>query len=331
MIANCNKIRMKTIHNTIRSLFLCGIAFWTLTSAFPGKPVHLNPNQTWTRISLGRQLFFDPILSSDSSVSCASCHKPEYGFADSLPFSKGVGGKFTKRNTPSVLNMANRDLLFWDGRANSLEHQALFPIRDPGEMNLPIPKAIARLKKNKTYFKAFKEVFGGLPSEKFLAEALGAYESSLETGNSPFDLYMNGKGTLDPAAKAGHALFVGKAGCFDCHFSPDFTGDEFKNIGLYNGKDWNDPGRYAITLEKGDLGKFKVPGLRNVARTAPYMHNGAFPTLRSVIDYYASPEAVVNQPIGTDSTIRKGLVLNETEKQQLEAFLRSLTSSIPAK
>jgi cytochrome c peroxidase len=322
---------MKLYFSSLIGVFLIGFSAWIFLSGFLEKPNPSGPGKPWTKVSLGRQLFFDPILSADSSVSCASCHKPEFGFADTLPFSKGVGGKPTKRNTPSVLNMANRDLLFWDGRANSLEHQALFPIRDPGEMNLPIPKAIARLNKSKLYKKAFLQVFGKVPSEKRLGDALAAYEASLETGNSPFDLYMNGKADLDPDAKAGHALFVGKAGCFDCHFSPDFTGDEFKNIGLYNGKEWNDPGRFGITKDPKDLGKFKVPGLRNVARTAPYMHNGAFPTLRAVIDYYASPEAVVSQPIGTDSTIRKGLVLNEKEKQQLEAFLKSLSSPLPGK
>lgn len=282
-----------------------------------------------SKVFLGKQLFFDPILSSDSSVSCASCHKPEYYFADTLPFSHGVGNRFTKRNTPSVLNMASRESLFWDGRANSLEHQSLFPIRDPNEMNLPIPVAIQRLNRSKKYRTWFSMVFQRKPDEKGLTEALAAFEASLETVDSPFDNSANGKGKLTADELAGKKLFVGKAKCFDCHFSPDFTGDEFKNIGLYDGKKWNDRGRFEITGDSEDLGKFKVPGLRNVARTAPYMHNGAFRTLREVIDFYQNPTMVVAEPIGTDSSIAGGIVLTEKEKQQLEAFLHTLTSPLP--
>lgn len=305
---------------------ILGFCFFLLAFSGP-MPQRMRP---WTKTSLGEALFFDPILSADSSVSCGSCHKPEFYFADSTAFSLGVGGKKTKRNSPSVLNMASRDLLFWDGRANSLEHQALFPIRDENEMNLPIPEAIARLQRSKKYQDAFRQVFKSRPDDRNLAEALAAYEATLETGHSPFDEYMNDKGTISADAKAGHKLFVGKAKCFDCHFSPDFTGDEFRNIGLYDGKKWNDRGRFDITRDSADLGKFKVPGLRNIAKTAPYMHNGAFKTLREVIDYYANPYAVVSNPIGMDPVMKDGLQLNETEKKQLEAFLLSLTSSLPA-
>jgi len=282
-----------------------------------------------TKEFLGKQLFFDPILSLDSSVSCASCHKPEFYFADTLAFSKGVGNKKTKRNSPSVLNMASRDLLFWDGRANSLEHQVLFPIRDPNEMNLPISIALKRLQKNRKYVSWFKSIYKRLPDEKSLAESIAAYEATLETSDSPFDRSTNGKGKLSADEIAGKNLFIGKAKCFDCHFSPDFTGDEFKNIGLYNGKDWNDRGRFEITRDSSDLGKFKVPGLRNVAKTAPYMHNGSLRTLREVIDYYQSPQMVVSNSIGMDSSLIGGIQLSEKEKQQLEAFLRSLTSPLP--
>ena len=278
------------------------------------------------KAALGRLLFFDPILSSDSSVSCASCHKPEFYFADTSAFSRGVGQGRTVRNTPSVLNMAGRELMFWDGRAHNLEHQSLFPVQDPNEMNLPVQEAIRRLNANAHYTSLFQKVFGNSPDEKSLREAIAAFETSLETAGSRFDLAMNGKAQLSADEKAGQKIFVGKGKCFDCHFGQDFTGDEFRNIGLYDGKKWNDRGRFNVTHDSSDLGKFKVPGLRNVAHTAPYMHNGAFRTLREVIDFYAKPEKVVASAIGTDSLIRGGLPLSEKEKQQLEAFLLTLSS-----
>ena len=279
-----------------------------------------------TKVQLGRLLFFDPILSSDSSISCSSCHKPEFYFADTLARSHGVGKGLTKRNTPSVLNMASRELMFWDGRAHSLEHQALFPVQDPNEMNLAIPEAIRRLNASLPYRRYFNQVFKKNPDEQSLRESLAAFQTSLETAGSKFDLAMNDKASLSEEEKAGQRIFVGKGKCFDCHFGQDFTGDEFRNIGLYDGKKWNDKGRFDITGDSADLGKFKVPGLRNVAITAPYMHNGSFKTIREVIDFYVSPEKFVPEAIGTDTLIRKGLSLNEKEKLQLEAFLKTLTS-----
>ena len=286
----------------------------------------LRKEENLTKARLGRLLFFDPILSSDSSISCSSCHKPDFYFADTLALSRGVGKGLAKRNTPSVLNMASRELMFWDGRAHSLEHQSLFPVQDPNEMNLAIPEAIKRLNASQLYRKYFNEVFKKNPDEQSLRESLAAFQTSLETAGSKFDLAMNDKASLSSDEKAGQKIFVGKGKCFDCHFGQDFTGDEFRNIGLYNGKKWNDRGRFDITRDSADLGKFKVPGLRNVAMTAPYMHNGSFKTIREVIDFYVSPDKFVADAIGTDTLIRKGLSLSEKEKLQLEAFLKTLTS-----
>lgn len=275
---------------------------------------------------LGKRLFFDPILSGDSSISCSSCHKPEFYFADTLSLSHGVGKSLTRRNTPSVLNMASRELMFWDGRAHNLEHQALFPVQDPNEMNLPVSVAIGRLNSHPEYRRLFAEVYGKAPDEASLRDCLAEFEKQLETSGSRFDLAMNGKAAFTPDEKAGHQLFIGKGKCFDCHFGQDFTGDEFRNIGLYDGKKWKDAGRFEVTKDSADLGKFKVPGLRNVAMTAPYMHNGRFKTLREVIDFYENPEKFVPGAIGTDPLIKGGLKFSEKEKQQLEAFLRTLTS-----
>lgn len=313
---NENQTTMPPVYTKWIALFFA----LALISSFSGpKPPKITKQQ------LGEKLFFDPILSGDSTVSCGSCHIPKFYFADTLAFSRGTGGKFTKRNTPSVLNMANRDLLFWDGRAKSLAHQALFPIQDHDEMNMPIDMALKRLSRSKRYLRWFAQVYGQKPSDQNMADAIAAYEETLETSNSKFDLYMKDKAQFTSDEKAGQKIFVGKGQCFDCHFSPDFTGDEFKNIGLYNGKDFADVGRFAITKDSADLGKFKVPGLRNVAKTAPYMHNGMFKTLREVIDFYANPSEFVKGAIGTDPTVAKGLNLTEKEKQQLEAFLHTLT------
>ncbi|MEY2830215.1 MAG: hypothetical protein RIQ33_2073 [Bacteroidota bacterium] len=284
--------------------------------------------ETISKIDLGKKLFFDTILSENYTKSCASCHIPEYGFADTVAFSVGVHHRKGKRNAPSINDLADRPLLFYDGRATSLENQVHFPIEDINEMNLPIHEAVKRLNKSKAYQKLFMEAFGEAPNRKNLEIAIAEFERTLQTINTPFDKFMNDDSTaINASAQRGREIFMGtKAKCFDCHFSPDFTGDEFKNIGLYDGKKYNDVGRFAITKNKHDIGKFKVPGLRNVANTAPYMHNGMFKTLREVIDYYDNLYAVVKQPINLDSTLEKPLLLTEQEKIDIESFLQSLSN-----
>lgn len=279
-----------------------------------------------TKSELGKLLFSDTILSSDHSVSCASCHKSSHAFADSVPFSTGVGGKLTRRNTPSVTNMLARNVYFWDGRINTLEEQALQPIQNPDEMNLPLGEAIIRLNNDKNYHAWFNKIFNSDPNEKNLGEAIAAYEQTLETAHSRFDKHLNGKGNfLTGPELHGREIFLDKGKCFDCHFTPDFTADEFKNIGLYNGINLDDAGRFEVTHDSSDLGKFKVPGLRNIAITAPYMHNGMFKTLREVIEYYNNPDSTINNSINRDKESIQQLHLTEQEKNDLEAFLRSLT------
>lgn len=275
---------------------------------------------------LGKMLFFDPILSQDSSVSCGSCHKPEFAFADTVPFSKGVHGRLGKRNAPSVMNMSDRSSFFWDGRAATLAQQALFPIADPNEMNLPVTTAVKRLNRNKKYRSLFYAIFKQLPDKHNLGLALAAFEQTLETGNTPNDRWIADlpDGMTEQQIR-GREIFRVKGKCFECHFSPDFTGDEFRSIGLFNGKQWNDSGRYKITHNIADISKFKVPGLRNVAMTAPYMHDGSFKTLREVIDYYNDPQAFLGDGLNRDSVLSKPLGLTEQEKQDLEAFLHALT------
>ncbi len=278
------------------------------------------------KVKLGQQLFNETMLSKDSSISCASCHKPEFAFADTTAFSTGIYGKLTRRNTPSVLNMKNRPYYFWDGRAATLQEQALMPISNEEEMGLPIQEAVKRLNENEVYRKLFFKVFKRLPNAADLGAAFAAYEQTLETTNSPFDDWSNNKGTLTEAEERGRQLFTGsKAKCFDCHSMEDFTDDGFKNIGLFNATDLADAGRSVITGNSSDLGRFKTPGLRNVAVTAPYMHDGRFKTLEQVVSYYNTPFMFVDDPRNMDSLLQKPLRLTVQEKQDLVTFLETLT------
>ena len=278
-------------------------------------------------VALGRQLFFDPILSSNRRISCASCHQEQFAFADTAVLSAGVAGRHGRRNTPSAMNTRLQATLFWDGRAATLETQALLPIANPLEMDLPVAEAVARLNASPTYPAAFRQVFGEAPSARTLAKALAEFERSLETNDSPLDDWRlnDNEAAVSESAKRGFALFNGKAGCVRCHFGADFNNAEFRNIGLYDRQALADSGRAAITRQASDLGKFKIGPLRNIALTAPYMHNGMFKTLRQVIDYYNDPDQVVPHARNRDPFLAQPLGLTEPEKQDLESFLRSLT------
>ncbi len=294
-----------------------------LLAAFSMEP---SAKKIKTKAQLGEKLFSEKLLSKDYSISCASCHKPEFAFADTVAFSTGIYGKLTSRNTPSVLNMKNRPYFFWDGRASTLEEQALIPIANPDEMGLPIKEAVERLNASEEYRRLFKKVFGQLPNAKNLGAAFAAFEKTLETDDSKFDDWANGKGELSPQEERGRQLFISnKAKCFDCHSMEDFTDDQFKNIGLYNGSTQNDVGRYAITNDKKDMGRFKTPGLRNIAVTAPYMHDGRFKTLEQVVQYYNNPYMFVDDPINMDSLLLRPLQLSNQDNADLVAFLKTLT------
>jgi cytochrome c peroxidase len=284
-------------------------------------------NEPANKQELGKLLFFDPILSSDSTISCASCHKPQFAFADSSATSRGVGGIQGLRNTPSAMNVVLQNFFFWDGRAKTLEEQALAPIENPDEMNLPIDKALQRLKKNGSYNAYFKKIFNSEPSRENLAEALAAFERGLETSESPFDrwkFYQNPHAVSD-AVKRGFIVFNKKGKCIKCHFGSNFASDGFRNIGLFNGRELNDSGRMVISKDPQDAGKFKIAPLRNVAVTAPYMHNGMFKTLKEVIEFYNDPAKIVLNSINRDSLLAKPLDLTDQEKADLESFLMALT------
>ena len=289
-----------------------------------------------TKIALGQQLFFDPILSLDQSVSCASCHQPEFAYADNKVFSIGVNDSLGTRNTPSVMNMASRPYFFHDGRAPSLEAQAIMPIENPVEMNLSFDKAVQRIKKNSLYATLFQNIYKSQPNSSNITNALSEFQRSLESdGSAPHDLWVNDIDTtaMTASQQRGRDIFLAdEFKCFDCHFGPDFTGDEFRNIGLYDNISLIDKGRYDITKDSSDIGKFKVPGLRNVALTAPYMHNGQFKTLEDVIDFYSNPYDFVKHPINMDTLMVEPLHFSERQKEDLVNFLHALTDkNIPHK
>jgi cytochrome c peroxidase len=278
---------------------------------------------------LGELLFHDSILSRENQISCASCHKPQFAFADNVPFSFGVDSVMGGRNTPSSMNMSARNFYFHDGRSETLEEQAGGPMENPVEMDIPLSVVVRKLNNHKQYRPFFISIFGQPATKENLVAALAAYERTLETNDSAFDNYNNEKDTTQytASAKRGQIIFNEKGKCFDCHFGPDFTNDDFKNIGLFNGKDLNDSGRFEITRNPEDIGRFKVPGLRNIAITKPYMHNGMFNSLKEVIDYYNDPDKVISNSVNRDTSMAKPLGLTGQEKKDLEAFLMSLTDA----
>jgi cytochrome c peroxidase len=306
---------------SVCSILIIITSLFIVSSSFKDKNAEIK-----TKASLGKKLFSEKLLSKDATISCASCHKPQFAFADTVALSTGIGGKLTQRNTPSVLNMKNRPYFFWDGRATSLEEQALMPIQNTDEMGLPIDEAVKRLNESKVYKNLFQKIFKQNPTAKNLGAAFSAYEKTLETVDSKFDDWSNNIKKLTASEERGRQLFVSdKSKCFNCHRMEDFTTDEFKNIGLYNGKEWNDAGLYNLTKKGNDKGKFKTPGLRNIAVTAPYMHNGMFKTLEEVVEYYNNPQKVIPNAINIDEDLKIPLGLTEKEKKDLIAFLKTLT------
>lgn len=304
------------------SIFICSSLLLLAAFSLPNTNYNIEREE-----SLGEKLFFDKILSKDFSLSCASCHIPEFAFADTAALSLGVNGQIGTRNTPSCMNMSARETFFWDGRAQTLEEQALMPIENPIEMNLPIDSAIARLQAHELYPFLFYKVYGdSIITKEYLASALANFQRSLET-LSDYDKFVNGnENAISAQAKRGLEIFNVKGKCLECHFASDLTGDEFRNIGLFDQEKYTDFGRFDFSKDSADMGKFKVPGLRNVAITAPYMHDGSFKTLREVIDYYDNPDAFVPKAINRDSILNMPLQLTEQEKDDLEAFLHTLTA-----
>ena len=282
---------------------------------------HPNDNPfTLARHELGQKLFFDPILSGDNSLSCASCHQPERGFEDGKPLAQGIANQLVKRHTQTLFDLDHAVLLHWDGRAESLEEQALLPIQSPEEMAQDLRELVEELAARPDYQQLFAKAY---PDEDLnteqIAQALATFQRSFRSPTSPFDRWVAG----DPQAvsqevKSGFQLFNGKAKCSLCHSGWRFTDDSFHDIGLAS----KDPGRFALLPLPVMRHAFKTPSLRMIAERAPYMHDGSLASLDEVIAFY-DRGGDADRP--SRSPMIEPLQLSKAEKQALIAFLRSLS------
>lgn len=298
-----------------------GIAL-VAASPSPAPPMTVpesNP-QSDAKVQLGRQLFYDTILSRDRSVSCASCHRQEKAFADGQPVSPGVTGKLGTRNAISLGNVGYRSKLLWEGASPSLELQAMVPLTDHNELDMTEGELVARLNDEPRYAQAFQEVFGEAPSMTGLVRALASFQRTLVTFDSAYDRYQRGDETaLTLQQVRGFDVFMDKAECFHCHAGRDFTdGLPHNNANeLFN----EDLGLAKLTDQDADVGKFVTPSLRNVVVTGPYMHDGSSATLKEVVERYnLGGESNLN----ADPLLRP-LGLTEQEVDDLVAFLEGLT------
>jgi cytochrome c peroxidase len=292
----------------------------------PNVPIPAHNLQFDAKAELGKLLFFDPRLSKDGTVSCASCHVPAAGFSDPRQFSLGVGGKQGGRNAPPALNAAFNHFQFWDGRAGSLEEQALGPIQNPIEMAETLDNVVKKIGKVKGYKDRFRAVFGEEVSAEGIAKAIAAFERTLISTNSAFDRYSAGdKAALPESARRGLELFQGKARCVLCHNGPNFTDNKFHHIGVpQTGPLKEDLGRYAVTKRDSDRHAFKTPSLRSVSLTAPYMHTGAFKTLEEVVEFYNKG----GEALPGKDPFMTALNLTDQEKKDLVEFMQSLTGDL---
>jgi len=313
-------------------------------------PVPKNNPLTKAKIKLGKKLFFDDMLSGDGSMSCASCHDPDQGWTTHTRYSPAYPTITERRNSPTLVNTAYAKIWIWDGRAGSLDKQALGPMKNPLHMNQNPGLVVEEIRAAPEYASLFKEAFNGKITPENIGKALASFERTIVSKNSPFDKYMLGdKKALGPKAKKGLELFKGKGGCVQCHNGPNFTDGQFHNLGVpepddfhsadvqtslrfdlkrTKNRDWmtitSDIGRATITKDKSDIGKFKTPTLRHVAETQPYMHNGVFETLDEVLKFYNAGGG--DHP--NKSPFLEPLGLSGDQLSQLKAFLSSLTGEI---
>jgi cytochrome c peroxidase len=277
---------------------------------------------TKDREVLGKTLFFDPRLSRSRATSCASCHNPGFAWGDGLPKGIGFGMKQLGRHSPTILNTAWADLLFWDGRADSLESQALGPIASPGEMNMPLEELIKTVNAIPGYKPLFERAYPGAPIDaKAIARAIATFERTVVSTQAPFDQWIAGKdNAISTNAKSGFDLFNGKARCSQCHSGWNFTDNGFHDIGVHG----DDRGRGAKLPLDAMQFAFKTPTLRNADLRAPFMHDGSEETLESVVAFY-DRGGDEKRPSLSEEIIP--LHLTDVEKSDLMTFLKTLTSS----
>lgn len=276
------------------------------------------------KIELGKQLYFDPRLSIDNTVSCATCHDPAKGWSNGERFATGVRGQKGGRSAPTIINSAYQTFQFWDGRALNLEGQALGPIQNPIEMDLKLEPLCEKLNKIFGYRKQFQAVFGTDANPESIAKAIASFERTVLSGDAPYDRFKAGDTkALSDSAQRGMKTFFGKGHCSACHQGANFTDGAFHNIGLGIDDPEPDLGRQAHSMMVGDRGSFKTPTLREIARSAPYMHDGRLKTLEEVVDYYdkgGTPNPQLDEEIYQ-------IKLAPQEKADLVTFLKEGLSS----
>lgn len=303
-------------------------------AAAPAVPLGLPPLAvpadnpiTPEKVALGKQLYFDKRVSKDGTIACATCHDPSKGWAEHTPVSTGINGQKGGRNSPTVINAAYADAQFWDGRAATLEDQAVGPVGNPIEMGHSMTAVVQTLAKIPGYQEQFQKVFGTGVTEKGFAQAIAAFERTILSGDSAYDRFKQGdKSALNDAQKHGLELFDNH--CATCHAPPLFSNYKYYNAGVDAGKAKPDEGRMAVTKKDADKGKFRVPSLRDVANTAPYFHDGSAATLADAVALMAAGGKDDPNLSGQLKAIREAK-LTDKDRQDLLAFLGALTGKAP--
>ncbi len=292
-------------------------------------PIHIPADNPMSveGVALGKKLFYDNILSGNGTMNCGSCHHQNYAFADTGRFSYGIDGIHGTRSAMPLFNVAYAQQFFWDGGAASLEDQVIGPIKNPIELHADLQTVISKLNADAYYSNAFKKVFGSSPiTTSQLMKAIAQFERTILSGDSKFDLYLRGQATLTASEQRGLVLYTSETGdCFHCHsVGSTMTDFAYKNNGLDSIP--ADSGRYRITLNNADIGKFKTPSLRNIALTAPYMHDGRFRTLEDVVNFYNTG---FHKPLSADPLIikRKYNQLSAQDVADIVALLKTFTDN----
>jgi len=283
---------------------------------------HLPSEELQRRFALGRRLFFDPILSADRKVACANCHDPKHGFSSPQRLPIGVHGRKALRNAPTLLNRAFGKSQSWDGSSPTLVHQVTRPIENANEMDLPLGRALARLRKSEVYNRGFREAYAEGVTGKQLADALSTFVSRLYLGNSPVDRFRAGARTaLTVAERGGMWIWESKGRCWKCHSGPNFSDERFHNTGVGSVGGVPEPGRMQVTGREQDRGRFKTPTLRGLVQTRPYMHDGSLSTLTEVVEFYRRGG---RQNQNLDKRIAP-VELSDQDVANLVAFLKALS------
>jgi cytochrome c peroxidase len=287
-----------------------------------------NP-MTAAKVELGKLLYFDPRLSKDGTISCATCHDPKMAWAEHSATSTGIKDQVGPANSPTVINAAYATSMFWDGRAKTLEEQAVGPIENPIEMGEKLEDVVKKLSEVPEYVQRFQDVFGTEVTSDGIAKAIAAFERTVLSGNSPYDRFTKNdeQDALSDAQKRGLKKFQ-SAGCADCHSPPVFSGYGFFNAGVGMDKDPPDEGRKAVTKNDADLGKFRVPALREAANTAPYFHDGSVKTLEEAVALMAGGGKDNDHLSGMMKTVRDAK-LTEQDQKDLVEFVKALSGDFP--